>query len=236
MKINLMSFNTQHCLNFLEQKIDFDIMVEAIKTCDADIIGLNEMRDKGPSEDYEAQTEILAEKLGYYHCFAKAIDFEGENPYGNALISKYPIVSAEVILIPAPEVRGYNGYYEDRCLLKAVIEAEGRRITVMVIHFGLNPDEAENAVKAVISNLPEDNVVLMGDFNLPPENELLLPIREKLFDTAKLFSEEKFSYPSDEPYIKIDYIFTSGDVKVLSADIPEIIASDHRPHTATIEI
>ncbi|MBQ1187145.1 MAG: endonuclease/exonuclease/phosphatase family protein [Clostridia bacterium] len=236
MKINFMSFNTQHCLNYLQQKIDFDIMAKAIMECGADIIGLNEMRDKGPDAEYEAQTKIIAEKLGCYHYFAKAIDFGGVNPYGNALISKYPILSAEVVPVPEPEVRGYNGYYEDRCLLKAVIDVNGQKISVLVIHFGLNPDEAENAVKAVVSNLPENKVILMGDFNLPPESELLLPIKERLFDTAKLFNKEKLSYPSDAPYIKIDYIFTSNDIKVLSADIPEIIASDHRPHTATIEI
>ena len=236
MKINLMSFNTQHCLNYIERCIDFDIMAQAIKKCDADIIGLNEMRDEGPNAEYEAQTKIIAEKLGYYHYFAKAIDFNGVNPYGNALISKYPILSAEVVLIPEPEVRGYDGYYEDRCLLKAVLDVNGEQVTVMVIHFGLNPDEAENAANAVINNIPEGKVILMGDFNLPPESELLLPIRQKLFDTAELIGEEKLSYPSDDPYIKIDYIFTSRDIKVVSADIPAIVASDHRPHTATIEI
>lgn len=236
MKINLMSFNTQHCLNYIERYIDFDIMAQAIKKCDADIIGLNEMRDEGPDAEYEAQTKIIAEKLGYYHYFAKAIDFNGVNPYGNALISKYPILSAEVVLIPEPEVRGYDGYYEDRCLLKAVLDVNGEQVTVMVIHFGLNPDEAENAANAVINNIPEGKVILMGDFNLPPESELLLPIRQKLFDTAELIGEEKLSYPSDDPYIKIDYIFTSRDIKVVSADIPAIVASDHRPHTATIEI
>ena len=236
MEIKFMSFNTQHCLNFLEQKIDFDIMVDAIKKCDADIVGLNEMRDKGEMEDYEAQTEILANRLGYYHYFAKAIDFAGANPYGNGLISKYPILSAETVLVPAPTDRKYSGYYEDRCLLKASLDINGEQVTVMVIHFGLNPDEAQNAVETVVSNLPDNKVILMGDFNLPPESELLLPIRERLFDTAKLFDEAKLSYPSDNPYIKIDYIFASRDIEVISADVPEIVASDHRPHTAKIKI
>ena len=236
MEIKFMSFNTQHCLNFLEQKIDFDIMVDAIKKCDADIVGLNEMRDKGEMEDYEAQTEILANRLGYYHYFAKAIDFAGTNPYGNGLISKYPILSAETVLVPAPTDRKYSGYYEDRCLLKASLDINGEPVTVMVIHFGLNPDEAQNAVETVVSNLPDNKVILMGDFNLPPESELLLPIRERLFDTAKLFDEAKLSYPSDNPYIKIDYIFASRDIEVISADVPEIVASDHRPHTAKIKI
>ncbi len=36
--------------------------------------------------------------------------------------------------------------------------------------------------------------------------------------------------------MKIDYIFVSKDLKVESADIPEIVSSDHRPHIATIEL
>lgn len=33
---------------------------------------------------------------------------------------------------------------------------------------------------------------------------------------------------------KTDYIFVSKDFEVLAADIPAIVASDHRPHTATV--
>ena len=62
MKIKIMSYNTQHCLNYLTQEIDFDLIASTIKNCGADIIGLQEMRGKGTREDYQAQTEILAEK------------------------------------------------------------------------------------------------------------------------------------------------------------------------------
>lgn len=81
-----------------------------------------------------------------------------------------------------------------------------------------------------------DRCVLMGDFNVEPDNLVLQPIKEKLFDTAKEFDFPKFSFPSDVPNVKIDYIFVSKDIKVKAADIPNIIASDHRPHTAIIEI
>ena len=76
----------------------------------------------------------------------------------------------------------------------------------------------------------------MGDLNLTPESPLLAPIREKMFDTAELFAGERNSFPSDAPNKKIDYIFTSPDIKVLSADIPPIVASDHRPYIAEIEL
>ncbi len=228
--IKVMSFNTQHCLNYIERKIDFEIMAKAIKECDADIVGLNEMRGEGTGYGYTAQTEALAELTGMkYYYFAKAIDTVG-GPYGNAFLSRIPIVKAETVTIPDPEEKIYTRY-ETRCVLK--VELEGG-INVLVTHFGLNPDEQINAVETVVSNLSDKKCILMGDFNVNPNNELLLPIREKMTDCAKLFDREKLSFPSDVPRTKIDYIFVSPDIEVKEADIPVIVASDHRPHTAEI--
>ena len=122
--------------------------------------------------------------------------------------------------------------YETRCLLKVKLE---NGLTVLVTHFGLNADEQENSVKTILENLEDEKCVLMGDFNVTPDSPLLNPIREKMKDTAELFDKELYSHPSDEPVIKIDYIFVSKDIEVVAADIPAIVASDHRPHTAEIK-
>jgi endonuclease/exonuclease/phosphatase family metal-dependent hydrolase len=55
-------------------------------------------------------------------------------------------------------------------------------------------------------------------------------------DTADVFTEELWSFPSDVPRGKIDYVFVSPDVTVLSADIPALVVSDHRPHVAEIQL
>ena len=236
MKIKVMTFNTLHCMNYLTHNIDFDIMADTIRQCGADIIGMQEMRDEADAPRYDAQTRILAEKLGYhYYYFAEAIRHDGIKPYGNALISRFPILSAETIMIPDPEVKKYAGYYETRCILKATIDA-GDGLTVMVSHFGLNPDEWDNAVQTALANIPQKQSILMGDFNMSPANEHLAPLFEKLYDTAEKFAEPKLSFPADEPRMKLDYIFTTEDIMVLDADIPAIIASDHRPYVTTIDI
>jgi len=231
--MKIMTFNTQHCKNFLEQRIDFEIMAKAIRDCKADIVGLNEMRGKGESSEYEEQVQILSELTGMkYYYFAPAIVFKNGGPYGNGILSKVPILKAETILIPNPEIRKYDGYYETRCILKAELEGG---ITVLVTHFGLNPDEIENAAKAVVSNISSEKCILMGDFNITPDNPNLDLIRAKLVDTAEKFQSEKLSFPSDKPVIKIDYIFVSPDFKIIDADIPNVVASDHRPHTAIVD-
>ena len=233
--MKIMSFNTQHCLNYLEDKIDYEIMADAIKICEADIVGLNEMRDEGELSDFENQTKKLSELTDLnYGYFARAIYARGgKNPYGNALISRLPIISAETIPVPDPIEKTGARHYETRCLLKAKLDGG---ITVLIIHFGLNPDEQRNAVATVLEHLEDKKCILMGDFNVCPSSDILNPIREKMKDTADFFSEPSLlSYPSDEPTRKIDYIFVSPDAKVISADIPAIVASDHRPHTAEIE-
>ena len=228
-----MSFNTQHCLAYLEGKINFDVIADAIKMVNPDVVGFQEMRNVGPNEEYTDQTRILSEKTdlpNYY--FGKAIDFE-LGPYGNSIISRYPIVSAETISIPDPDPKMGTKYYETRAVLKVKLE---QGITVLVTHFGLNDDEQINAVKTVVANLEKEKCILMGDFNLRPDSPILLPIRERMKDTASVFSDELLSFPSDNPREKIDYIFVSPDIEIISADIPAIVASDHRPHTAELKL
>ena len=232
--MKIVSFNTQHCLDYIEQKIDFEKFAGTIRSFDADIVGLNEMRGEGIDPEYTDQVKTLSELCGMkYYYFAPAITIQNKGPYGNGLLSKIPILKAEVIPIPDPNPPKYGGYYETRCVLKAELEGG---ITVLVTHFGLNPDEQENAVATVIGNIADRKCVLMGDFNIRPDNAVLDPIRGIMHDTADSFEAEKFSFPSDAPDRKIDYIFVSRDARVVEADIPPVVMSDHRPYVVTVEL
>ena len=231
--MKIMSYNTLHCMDYPNRRIDFEATANVIKKYGADIVGLNEMRGEGTHRDYTAQTEKLSELTGMEHYyFAKAIDLPA-GPYGNAFLSKYPIKSVKTVPVvdPKPEMMLKQGY-ESRCLLVAELECGLR---VLVIHFGLNRDEQENALKVVLENIRDEKCILMGDFNIRPDNDLLLPIKERMKDTADYFEKPLYSYPSDAPRVKIDYIFVSPDIEVVSADIPEIEVSDHRPHIAEIK-
>ena len=231
--MKVVSFNTQHCLDYIEQKIDFNKFALTIRALDADVVGLNEMRGEGIAPDYEDQVKILSEMTGMkYYYFATALEIKGKGPYGNGILSKIPIIKAEIIPIPDPEAKKYNGYYETRCILKAELEGG---VTILITHFGLNPDEQENAVATVLANISDKKCILMGDFNARPDNPVLGPIKERLYDTADSFEGEKLSFPSDAPNRKIDYIFVSRDARVDSADIPPIVMSDHRPYVATLK-
>ena len=241
MKLRILTFNIQHCKSFLQgnpEVIDFDLFADTIRCFDPDIVGLNEVRGEGTHPAYAAQAKILAEKIGYYCFFSPALILGGYGPYGNAILSKHPIKNTEIIPIPDPVRKPEGKYYETRCVAKAEFDL-GAGLTVLVTHFGLNSDEAQNAADTVCNAIDDAQtpVILTGDFNLRPDNPILDPIRARLSDTEDVFSHRNScSFPSDKPYEKIDYIFTSPSIKTEFAVIPQMIVSDHRPLFAVVEI
>lgn len=97
-------------------------------------------------------------------------------------------------------------------------------------HFGLNPDEQVLAQETVLAQIEDQRCVLMGDFNMTPDAELLQSIRARMTDTAALIQGPTATFPSDRPDRKLDYLFLSRDLTVQSAEILPVIASDHRPY------
>ena len=116
--MRFMSFNTQHCRNYLTGEIDFDIMAKAILDCGADVIGLNEMRGEGPDAGYTAQMERLAALTGMHYVFAPAIYVPRKGPYGNAENAKtHAIPRYQHGKAGAPRHLGHGGERGDLDLL-----------------------------------------------------------------------------------------------------------------------
>ncbi len=240
--MKIMTFNIQHGLDYnrvLSENahiIDLKAVADTIRAQGADLCGLNEVNGAGADEVYTAQAQTIAGHLGWNYYFAEAIRFKGTNPYGNALVTRWPILKAETIGIPDPEVKDEDAYYETRCILKALVDADGTPLTVLVVHIGLAKAEARNAVATLLSVLSEITgpVVLMGDFNLQPDDPILAPLLAVMDDTADKLTGCRLSFPSNKSEIKIDYIL-SREMTCETAEIPQIVVSDHCPYTAVFE-
>ncbi len=236
--LKVMTFNIQHALDYQKQIIDFDLFINAIKKYGADVCGLNEVRGDGPVADYTDQTNTIADGLDFYGYFGEAIRVQDTSPYGNAIVSRFPFKSVETIAIPDPKIKRGTYGFESRCVIKAVVDFQGKDVCFLVCHMGLNSSEQKNAVK-VICNLLDDiktPVVLMGDFNTAPEDKVLNPIKKLMKDTDEFNSiKNQSTYPSDNPEKKIDYIFYRGLECVKTETIKEIY-SDHLPIISYFEL
>ncbi len=238
MPLKVMTFNIQHALDYKKQVIDFDLFINAIKKYDADVCGLNEVRDDGPLEDYTDQTTAIANGLGFNSYFGEAIKVKGTSPYGNAIVSSFSFKSVETIKIPDPEIKIGKHSFESRCVIKSVANIDDKDICFLVCHMGLNLSEQKNAVETICKLLDEIKipVILMGDFNTTPKSKVLTPLRERLKDTDNFNPIKNHgTYPSDKPEKKIDYIFYR-DLKCLKTETIEEIFSDHLPIISAFEI
>lgn len=235
--MRIMTFNVQHFLDFKKRVIDIGLFADKIKAEGADFCGLNEIRGEGPFEGYTNQTDAIGDALGFNRYFGKAVMIYGENPYGNAFVTRYPIVSAETFIVPDPEDRTNGRWFETRCAIKLVAETELGRVCFVVCHMGLNDSERINAVKVVCDIIDSTDLpmVVMGDWNDTPDSPILAPIFERLSDTAELGgAADGATFPSDAPNKKIDYILYRG-LKCVSCRIITDIVSDHFPIVADFD-
>ena len=236
--MKIMTFNIQHALDYKNQIIDINLFVEAIKKHSADICCLNEVRGEGTIDGYTDQTNAIGYGLGFYRYFGEAVKIGGTSPYGNAVVSRFPIKSAETVAIPVSPDKAEDEYHEPRCVIKAVTEIDGKDICFLICHMGLSDKERIEAVKIICrlidgTDLP---IILTGDFNTTPDDSVLKPIYERLNDSdEKAENKGIFTYSSYSPEIKIDYIFYRGLECRCSRVITEIY-SDHFPVVAEFDI
>lgn len=240
MKCKVMTYNIQSCCDFVEKgKRSQEKLIAYLRETDADVVVLNEVRDLPGDPLTEDQAGMIARGLDWNYRFAKAIDLYNGS-YGNAFLTRHPIKSFSVTPIPLKDPEPGEElprWREARCVFRAEVEIDGETLVVFGSHFGLSASEQKYAVEITGALLDAETKphVFMGDLNMEPDNPILAPIFARMKDASTVMPEPKLSHISDNPTVKIDYVFVSDGITVHDADIPASLISDHRPHWAEIE-
>jgi endonuclease/exonuclease/phosphatase family metal-dependent hydrolase len=199
----------------------------------ADLVGLQEvLRLEGSSD----QAQELAEGLGYGTGFGTAWEIGGGLCYGNALLSRHPIVETRTIPLP------HFGSGETRCLLYALVEHPAARVPVFVTHLNWKLHHGHVRLRQVVAvgeavfelapvgaTYPP---ILMGDFNAVPDADEIRYLKGlHVVDGKSLFFNDAWTYagpggpgytfdranaftrPSREESRRIDYVFVRGPDK-----------------------
>ena len=233
MKLKVMTYNIASGNNLAKDR-NLAHAAEIINRVQPDFVTVNEVC-KNTSYAPQHQADVLGSLTGYYPIFGRSIDIAG-GEYGNAFLTRRPLAESEVIHIPDRRNEEQN-YYEHRTLLRAVIDVDGRKITVFSTHFGLAKVEQESAVETALAAIGREvnPVLLMGDLNMQPDDPILQPLLDALHDTAGRKDDIK-TFRSDEPTIKIDYILHSEEFKTISLSSMDTQNSDHRPLFAELTL
>ncbi|HLW51167.1 MAG TPA: endonuclease/exonuclease/phosphatase family protein [Sphingobacteriaceae bacterium] len=176
----------------------------------------------------------LAGLTGMHGYFAKAIDYSNGG-YGEGILSRWPAAyRRDTLAIP----RGGEG----RALISVNYTLpDGRELIFAGTHLCHQFAENREAQVQDILAIFEDTdipVIVGGDFNFSPESDAYQIITSNFYDAARLFGEEKHTYPTVDPKTRIDYIFLSKNEKwkVVEVQVIDTDPSDHLPVLVTLEI
>lgn len=222
MMVKVMTYNIRHGVG-MDQALDLKRISEVIQTAGAEVIGLQEVDQHFDSRsDFKDQAKELAKLLGYHYCFGGNLIIE-DGKYGNAILSKYPIMRHKNTLL-------YSGGEERRGLLQATLDIRGEEVHLFNTHLALRLDIRLKEVEEIIEVMEDFSTpkILMGDFNTTPDQEdyQYLLKNGKLKDVLDI---RENTFPSTEPKRRIDYILVSQDISSENAQVTSSLASDHLP-------
>lgn len=224
--IRAATYNIKHGRG-MDGTVDLERTATTLEALDAHIIALQEVDDRAERSGGVDQAAWLAERLGMHAAYGSFMDFQGGR-YGLAILSRTPIESHQSWRLPDGN--------EPRVALAARIRNDsGEMFTAVVVHFDWVSDDGFRFAQAseTITRLESLDTpwIIFGDFNDVPDSRTMEAF-ERIGRNASKSPASAATFPSDQPEIEIDYIFSGPPERwhpAIAEVIPESITSDHRP-------
>jgi endonuclease/exonuclease/phosphatase family metal-dependent hydrolase len=253
--VRIATFNILHGRSPADDQVDVHRFADAIRTLDADLLGLQEVDRNQPRSQHSDLTAAAAEAMGAVdHRFVAALSGTpgatwlaatgDEQPdsaaYGIAFLSRFPVVSWQVVRLPPVPTRVpqlFRGQRrpewirdEPRVAVVAEVDAPTGRIRVVTTHLSFLRWWNGRQLKLLMRSVPPapEPLVLMGDLNMSARTV------DKLTHMRPLASGATF--PAHAPTEQIDHILTTDQQLVtMSHDVVELPMSDHRALLVDVE-
>jgi endonuclease/exonuclease/phosphatase family metal-dependent hydrolase len=239
-RLRTLSYNIHKCIGGIDRRYDPDRIVEVIQNLDVDVAMLQEVDGGAARSNRDHQVDLLAEQLGLrYRTWFPNVDVRGGGQYGNAILSRYPIIESTNLDL---SIR----FKKRRSALHAVLrvrhEEVDRTVHLYNMHLGLARYERRRQLRMFLDSDPFQNlhhdtpIVLGGDLNdlYGGLGELLAPAGFRGIERRPL------TFPAWGPVRALDAIFVRGNMDFVQlarcdSDLARR-ASDHRPLVADVRL
>jgi len=212
--------------------LGMEALAKTIETGNADIVALQEVSRGWFIDGSVDMLTWLSQRLNMPYIYGPV----GDPLFGNAILSKYPVLEYKNELLPKGDVPLQRGF------LWVKIDLGNNEELFMIATHLHHVDEDNHVRKPQIEAIVDywgnhDETVILGDMNAKPHYpETQIYYNSGLLDT---FNEagtgNGFTYSSDNPDKRIDYIWISPDLAASDFVIPESTASDHLGIAVTID-
>ena len=216
------SYNIKHAA---DANLNLNTIAQIIKSQNLDIVGLQEIDYKTSRSKKVDQPAKLAEYAEMpYYVFVRAIDYQG-GEYGTLILSKYPIISSEVIPLESWDKEG-------RALGHAVIDIGGKTIDFFNTHLSYEDRALRTLQFFEVSEKTDlcENFILTGDFNTADFSEFGVLGANLLNDTFRFYP----TFPGGNSAID-NIVYTDSFKEIASGTVTQSY-SDHYLLWAEFEI
>ncbi len=212
--LKVMTYNIQQGYDAAGLK-NYDGQLALIRQMNPDVLGLQESDTSRIANGNSDVVRYFADHLGMYSYYGPKTVL---GTFGIALLSRYPIEN--------PRTFYMYSVGEQTATIVAEITANGKTYHVMVTHLG--NDGPLSQLEDVLGTLDDQqNIVLMGDFNLKPttnQYRLAATILDDAWVRAGSPTPSGAEWKADE---RIDYVFVTPQVEVSDAQYVPSPFSDH---------
>jgi len=248
MQVKLLQWNILY-----KEKIEN--IVKLLKEINADIICLQELGiDCKFNPTISDTPSYVASQLGYNYYFERAhtkSDMTEMKAIGNGIFTRFKINKKSHFFTQEPKPIQKSYQDEGRVYVEVELDIDHLLFTIATTHLSyVHEFQINNQKRAEIDKLvnyaknKKEKYIVTGDFNCPPDsyaiselNKYLVhcgPSFEKPTWTTKPFEYQGFN--EDKLRWRLDYIFATKDVKIISSEIVKTNYSDHLPILVKFEI
>jgi endonuclease/exonuclease/phosphatase family metal-dependent hydrolase len=180
----------------------------------------------------EAGTEAIARELNYdYVYYPASIHSRHDRNFGNAVLSKWPILDSEKIILPHQNPTNE----QIRIAVRALLSVEGHEVPVYSVHtetFWLGSQGRNDQFAYLADRYGPDNefVIAGGDFNtVTPASRASLDERLRQVDMARVSEGAGETKSIGTVGFTLDHIYARGLYPLATGVVDEAEASDHKP-------
>ncbi|MCL6479205.1 MAG: endonuclease/exonuclease/phosphatase family protein [Peptococcaceae bacterium] len=226
--IRVVTFNICHGRG-TDNRVDLNRTAGVLECAGGELIGLQEVDRFLPRSRFCYQAGYLGRLLGKHWVFGATIKWLPCMQYGNAALSRWPIISWKNRMLP--------GRGEQRGLLQAEIDMGGLKVDFFCTHLGLNRQErlVQASVILDIVSASRKPAILAGDLNDGRRSPVYSLISAVLREATGAGGELN-TFPAENPAEQLDFVFVSGHWQSVSARPVFSGASDHLAVVAEIAL
>jgi endonuclease/exonuclease/phosphatase family metal-dependent hydrolase len=233
--LRVMTYNI-HVGIGMDKKLDLARIAGVINAQHPDLVGLQEV-DRGVQRTQRIDEIVeIARLTRMNYDFAFNLRYQG-GQYGVAILSRFPIVVMDHRLYQNTREAERRGF------IRAEVISGGRTVNFVTTHLDYQYEDGRlfetQQLLAALKDV-KGPLIVVGDFNDIPAGRAYQLMRYQFDDawTETRASDEGFSYPTDKPSKRIDYIFfrSTDRVRAKRAWLVGTQASDHVPVVADLEI